>query len=636
MNYVRLSPLASLKLVFTQAGQTRLGPEWGPRFIVLFFLLCINCFTHAGLAPRAMPGTVPAQAQADALSDQEQMFLKEISKMSEEEQMQLWNGIVNEVESQANSIEDPVKREQFLNSFWNEVAQEAEKLEHKIQNTPGFVAPAPEPIKEPEVVKEKPKTEAPKAQPTKKPEQKVDKSEEIKKTVEGILSRLSSFMTKTAIIPDMTTRILELKKQGFVAEAPKDFSWATLKRDIEKFTQQLHTLLDKDPKTKQPKYLSAVDEGLRNNLNQLNTKLATYEPKIESTDFAQTRLGKESKNAFNFVVNTVSEAFYVLSVPQELDKVFGTYEPRKQELLKQKEAFEKEAGRPTGPTTVRPIAQAGVPTPELAGKAPAPYKFATPSTGGGFGPQGAGFSGGGGFGGGFGGENEPRGMSAGAGAPSGQGKGGASGLKAPPAPSEKAAPQGAKPTKPEEAKKDGEKKDGKKDEKKEDSALKDLYKVVLESLFNLREKLSDRFLKDLAQYVTDQAPVDQKNLNVLLRTAQAVEAATKAALTAASRVSQWRLRIKRSESAITKISREDAAEFLELYEKGITNMLNQIWNIRTQEQGISAEKKYAFIDSTVIPTKDVSDKLPIPASVYELEDALKQLLQDLRNASAGI
>lgn len=238
-------------------------------------------------------------------------YMEKVSKMSEEE-------LFKHIEEEFEKLQEEMDQQK----------KQAEK--------PVEPAPAPTPV----VAAPEEKVAEPVVIPPCK------ETDNILALIDSIIQHTNSFMLKASIIPDFSTIVHRFGSQkstkGF---KPKNMSWASLKEKLESFLHKLYTMKEKDPHTKKYRYINAFGDNtsLCNNLNKLRTTLNTYEEKVEAPKFGLGEISLTSKRAINEVLDGYIEALFLLDIPDALDKVIKTYEPRAQKLSKQEEEAQKRA-----------------------------------------------------------------------------------------------------------------------------------------------------------------------------------------------------------------------------------------------------------------------------------------------------
>lgn len=557
---------------------------------------------------------------ANALSPEEKMWFDQINAMNEEEQLVLWNTIVEEVQKEANKLPEG-EREKFLESFWTEVSNEAVKLEEKLQNA------QEEPVQQPELPIEAPIVKTPE-KPVKVTSSKADQASQL---IDSLIRSLENVLRKASIIPDINGKLQDWAKKGAVSGLPQSASWNGLRADMEKLIAKMKTLKDKDIKTNAYKYLDALskNENLYNNLSQLNAVLSSFESKIEAPEFGAQTLSESSKNATQKVLNSIIEGLYRLRLPAMIDELIATYDVRAQELKGEQDKAIKAAQ--TAPVRTRETramvsGTAATQATYTKGREQESYFDAFYGPGGQPSPR---RSSGSDFGGGFdrGGGDTGGKSEAGSKPSSGGGAGGSS--------SSGSKPESKGETKKDEGKKaDGDKKGDKdkdKDKKKEEDKLVrgHLDKLTLQ-LDELHGLFDERPLNTIEAYMIGTAPFNKQLAKTVLP--NALEK-TKAATASARNIARaFRSRLKNADQQ--KDFRSEINEIAKEHANVLSMMANQIKNLKSREMSINADKKYGFLGGLTVPdTATLTTEIPAPVSLYDLQERLNELveaLQDIR------
>jgi len=255
------------------------------------------------------------------LEETSQAIDEYVSTLSPEEQ----ENFNQEVEKMTKMIENMSEDE--FSEFLGEVFSEESPIEE-------------EPVDE----KEEETVEIEEEVPTPEPQEKGKQSQAIS-LIDSIITHTNSFVVKIASSSDLPGKIEFWGKQGTIKEWPATLVWKDFKVQLENFSQKLYRMKDKDSQTKKYKYIDDFikDETLYNNLAQLKTKIAQYEPMIEIPEFGLEKLSNESKQATQKVANAFTEAFYTLKIPQALQELFEKYEPEAKKARAQEEEAEKKA-----------------------------------------------------------------------------------------------------------------------------------------------------------------------------------------------------------------------------------------------------------------------------------------------------
>jgi len=341
--------------------------------ILLFFS---NAVLQTAQPPVAAPANAPQLTEAE-LAQLEQQMESEINSFVQslppEQQEQFYKDVENLTEAMSQMSEEELGS--FIESVFTEpTAPEAPPAP--------AIAPPVKPIEKPKEEKEKPKT----------PKKQIDKTI---KLLDEIVDHIESFLQKTIIIIDFPRKAEKWAGAGFMPQwkDPK-LEWHLVGEDIIRLSQKIRSLMSCDPKTKKYRFINDLieDKALYNNLEQVRTKLADYEPTIETPDLDLPehdgmKLDLKSKQAIRRTIDTILEAIKLLKVPEAIDKIIAKFGPIAEQIKKEEEEAVKKAleamRRPRIPGTVRVIG-----TPEGDGytgpthsTAASDYGYRTPSYG---------------------------------------------------------------------------------------------------------------------------------------------------------------------------------------------------------------------------------------------------------------
>ncbi len=549
------------------------------------------------------------------LDPQEREMMEMVQGLNEEQQQQFFMEIMQELEKEVAKL-PPAEQEKFLEEFWAEVEKEATQLEEKIK-------PIETPITETTPVVSTPVTQETK--PAAKPiaSSKIDEAAAI---IDSLLTRLEKIISKSALIPDFSIKVSAWLKEGGIN--PSFDRWETLKGQIELLIQQLSKMKDRDPKTKEYKYLPELikNEVVRNNLARVESVLRINEPNIEIPEFGSTTLTEKSSTAFKKALSCISEAFYKLGLPASLESIIGTYGPKAAKLSEEKTKSIQEAQKSAAPRPATPVITAGY-------EAPAPQyskvQRQTPSYGSGYSndalyqqtgqPR-------------FGSaDNQPssteagtRSTGGGTGKTGGNAGGGASAPKAGgaapmPKPAE-GKKEAAKPAATDKPKKEDEKKKGEEDKRTEKS-----FDNLSSSLDRVTDILIDNNFKNIETLVLSTAtPVNTQAANAL-------QSAINAADRTMEKANALRVRFSKFSPEQKKYYKIDVDEII-AKTATINSIMQQIDAIKNQESTITADKRWAFLgEPQPVPNANLMQLVPVPASVYTLQKSLKELIDVLKS-----
>lgn len=505
------------------------------------------------------------------------------------------------LESVMKEIEQLPKEQQ--EEFWGAVQMESERLEKELSQAfiPQPAAPA-EPMRPIEHPMPKPAAPAPA-----KPTTDAAKLEEIVLIINTLINKLETILKKFQIIPDIDLKFSEWIRSRQITSVPAGIPLNELKKQMDILISKLNDLKARDPQTKDYRYLHNLlkNELLLNNLRQVSKTLSTHEPAIQVADFtAQAKLNEKTKNALLAVGNCLGDIFYRLGIPASIDALLAGYETRSKELRESKEASIKSAQQPQKThRIVSPVVAGQAPQglvykepqyrdKQFGGRSSTPSFFETPvaaqKT-----PEGS----------------KPGTSSAGGAASSAPEKGAIGDKKA----------EGKK-----DEKKSTEVKDDKKDEKKEG----DDEKKRIEKSFERAESL----LLDAVDEVRDLGRV-KKNLedDKAPRSARLANALP-AGLNKTKRALD---QIKVTKSYAKKLkddSKKSLVSILESAAKPLKSLSDTIGTIRKDDDRITAEKKYLFLDGKAPEgNPQLVQEFPEPESLYDLKKTIDDIFKELKS-----
>jgi len=299
-------------------------------------LLLPALYCHAD-APMYGQNTMPYNGNVGAQPDfNNQMFTQEDlqameraveeerAKMTDEQRAQF----DNDVQQLTQELEQLSPEE--LEAFMNQVLFE--------QPTTEYVPPVAPPVENENLVV------APKPEPV-KPQKPRKKQDEALDRIESIIKHTNSFMHKIARYIDFVGKLKKWSDQGKIKGWKQNFTWESIKKQLEDLVHKLTIMKDKDPKTGDYKYLNDLieNEALYNNLGQLNDSLVSLEPQVEVDDFGIEPVTKESRDAIRKILGHYIEALFSLSLPADLDNIIAAYEPTAKKMRESAEADTKKA-----------------------------------------------------------------------------------------------------------------------------------------------------------------------------------------------------------------------------------------------------------------------------------------------------
>ncbi len=433
------------------------------------------------------------------------------------------------------------------------------------------------------------------------------------KLVEDLIFYTERFLRKSEIILELPGKIERWVEAGKIKEWKADVTWETLKARIQTLNKRFHDLQDRDPKSKQYKYLShlAQDESLYNNMSHLLAQLSKHEPDAEAPAYGQSVRGKPKK-AIQEVLSSFMEAIYKLEMIQTIEKLIEKYEPRAKELREEEETGRKRAHE----ESKKPRIEA----PKRETEGVIPYGAGGATYGAGAGAE-YGYPTGG-FGGGYpaGGYYEPSypytptgGYEFG-----GEEKGGTPSGKPGAGEGKAGAPGGKEAGKPGAKGKGEEKAEGAKAEVKPDPAIQRLIGKFDTALDDTIKKITDTKLGSIESHMLDGSQVDADlaalTISTVIRKLNSLIEQVKVIKTKATRISKAQL-----DQALAEIRGIASAH------KGtIMSLHKQIMSVKSRLPSIAPDKQYAYFGgkSRDKASNDIKSKIPTPDSLEDIATAL--------------
>lgn len=165
------------------------------------------------------------------------------------------------------------------------------------------------------------------------------------KVIDDIIKQSNLFMVIINSSPELPNRITRWGTKNNIPNWPAGGTWNTFRLELEALIQKLYKVEDQDVVTKKYKYLLdlTADEGLFNNLIQLQTQLNSLVPTINLPEFGIQKLSSESKTVIQDILKTYTESFYLLGIPKALDALFEKYAPEAEKIRTAEEAANKKA-----------------------------------------------------------------------------------------------------------------------------------------------------------------------------------------------------------------------------------------------------------------------------------------------------
>lgn len=257
--------------------------------------------------------------------------------------------------------------EQELQEFFNQLATLDENMLPKIPEEP---RPAPTPA--PSL----PQPEPAKIAPVKKGD-----TRPAEQLIDDIVKHINNFTVKVSAITDIDQKFKSWQTKGKLVTNKSINEWGHLVSAVEQFKQQLLKLKDKDPKTREFRYLNDLieDKKLYEDLSILKGELATYEQNIilPSAPGAH-QISSNNRTFIIKVIETIFRALQTQKIDEQINAIFAKYEPVAKTLKKAEEQREKralEAGR-RSPQPEPARVYGRTPTP------PTPYQRPTGGNGG--------------------------------------------------------------------------------------------------------------------------------------------------------------------------------------------------------------------------------------------------------------
>ncbi|MCL5875729.1 MAG: hypothetical protein M1114_04620 [Candidatus Dependentiae bacterium] len=575
---------------------------------ILFFSI-MSCLCIVTSYSASAPTNPIPQMDLSSLSPEEREMMEMINAMSPDQQQQFMVEIMNELEKEVAKMPAD-QQEKFLADFWAEVEKEAQQLEEKIKPV------TPEPEMAPVIMAPTPAAPAKETKPAPKPAAK-SKIDEAVMVIDSLIVKLEKIMSKTALIPDLSVKVNNWLKQNEIT--PAFANWQVLKDQLELFIQKLLKIKDRDPKTHDYKYMGELvkNEVIVNNLSRVESVLRSTEPSIEIPEFGSTNLSNQSTAALKKVLSTISEAFYRLGLPASLDSIIEKYEPIAKKLSEEKTKSIQEAQQRTSqPRPYTPVMAAGT-TPPVPTYQPGQVKYpsaAAPSF------DYAANQRPGAYYGESRGTAEPR-KGAPATTPAPQPSAGA---KAPSAAAKPALPQMPKaPTPVKEEAKD------KKEEKKkveEDKRMEKSLDTLGSAVDNLNATLIDGGFKNIQTQVLSTTP-----LNV--QVANALQPSFNRAQSAVDKAKVVSMRFNKLDKEQKKYYKVDV-DIIVSQSNVLNSVIQQIEDIKQQENNVSPDKKWAFFGGKQAPVNATLINLVTPPSpsytLYTLQEQLIELMKVIK------
>jgi len=163
--------------------------------------------------------------------------------------------------------------------------------------------------------------------------------------LDDIIKQSDLFMVIINSSADAPGSINRWGEKGDISNWQPEADWNSFKQELESFINKLYRAEEQNITTKKYKYLLELiaDEGLYNNLIQLQTELKKLLPIINIPEFSVQKLSPEIKDALKAIMNKYTEGFYLLNIPAALDALFEKYAPEEEKIRLAEEAATKRA-----------------------------------------------------------------------------------------------------------------------------------------------------------------------------------------------------------------------------------------------------------------------------------------------------
>ncbi len=331
------------------------------RYRILYFLMITGIVFCGGLTIQAQNSFDPLSASPEPMSAppgmppaktqqfQEEMaeFQKEFESLSPKEQDEFFKSMDDAVKKIDELSKTPEGKE--LLSKLEKGTISDEELDKLINQLVEEEAPKKEKV---EAKKEEKEPELPKQILTTKHEKAID-------AINSLIAHTNAFIVKAATIPELPSKIKHwVRKKNITLKSGQ--TWNSLKTDIERLVEQLSRLLERDPKTKEYYHIDELlkNETLLNNLLKVQKNIAKMEPLAEEMPLLEVKkMKKDSKKAYQTILNEYHEALYILSITDAIKKLFELFDPIAKKYREAEEKAVKEAERLGKPSAglMRPI-----------------------------------------------------------------------------------------------------------------------------------------------------------------------------------------------------------------------------------------------------------------------------------------
>ncbi len=247
--------------------------------------------------------------------------------------------------------------EEMRESFWQEVAQETERLEREtahmspeekdayfenILREAGMDMPMEHvaPVQEPTMPEVPVKTVE---KPVPSVKETTETTDDVIKIINSIIKSIESFITKAASFADFDGKVTGWVQKGRITDW-QGVHWSEFQHELHKFITVLQRFKEKDSKIG----FKHLDEIRKNelavqNLKQLQKKLADYEATIVITPFEIANMSEQTKNACIHVINALTDAIYRNKIIEELLKIVEKFDPTAKKIREEEEKSSKTA-----------------------------------------------------------------------------------------------------------------------------------------------------------------------------------------------------------------------------------------------------------------------------------------------------
>lgn len=287
---------------------------------ILVYLICYSSLYAQAFSPLQISEEDLKKAEAEIEAFRSSLSPEERSKFD------------NEVAELTKTLENMSDKE--LEDFFTQLATVDQEMgaQPPTEIPQPIIEPAPPLIPQPEPIK----TE---------PAKKVDVLP-AERLINSIITKINNFVLKTKTLQDFDRKIVSWQRESKLHKVGDIISWQDLQNTIHKFTQSLHKLIDKDPKTKEFRYLPDLieDKKLYEKLSELNNELSNLEPNIiVSVTPGLPTINKNTKNLIRKVVDAITEIIFVDKAEENIKKIIEKYEPKAERLREHEEYKEQQA-----------------------------------------------------------------------------------------------------------------------------------------------------------------------------------------------------------------------------------------------------------------------------------------------------